>query len=135
MTASSTKEIGAGKILIRGWTKRCPVCGESKIFRGYFELVEECPRCGFRFERQEGQFIGAIGVNTVVTFFSMTLVMTLGLIFTAPEFNVVLIMTSSIGVAALLPLLFFPFSKTVWAAIDLLLIPLEPGEAPLRSRA
>ena len=70
--SSSTKEIGAGKILLRGWTKRCPVCGETKIFRGWFELVEQCPRCHFWFERQEGQFIGAVGVNTVVTFVSMT---------------------------------------------------------------
>lgn len=129
---TSTKEIGALRILARGTTKRCPVCGERDIFEGWFSLRKSCPRCWFVFERQEGQFIGAVGVNTSITFGALTLVMVLGFVLTAPDFNAALILGSCLAVATLLPLIFFPVSKTLWAAIDLLLIPLEPGEAPFR---
>jgi hypothetical protein len=32
--------------------------------------------------------------------------------------------------AVMFPVLFVPWSRTLWTAIDLLMRPLEPGEAP-----
>src|ERR687894_1733050 len=43
------------RLLLRGITKRCPVCGEYRLFRRWFTIVEHRPRCGFRLERVEGQ--------------------------------------------------------------------------------
>ena len=31
-------------------------------------MVEDCPTCGLHFERVEGHWIGAIGINTIVSF-------------------------------------------------------------------
>lgn len=131
---SSTDQIGLYRILWRGLTRRCPVCGEWKIFEGWFTLVPRCPQCGFVFERQEGQFIGGIGVNTVVTSLAIILSMILGFVFTAPDFSLPWILGTTVAVSVLVPLLFFPASKTLWAAIDILMVPLEDDEAPSRQR-
>lgn len=93
-------------------------------------MVERCPRCGFLFERSEGQFIGAIGINTIVTFGALLVALVVGFIVTAPDIAVVPLLVIGLAVAALLPVAFYPFSKTIWTAIDLAMSPLEPGEAP-----
>lgn len=44
--------------------KRCPRCGEGKVFRGPFTMNECCPECGLVFGRGEpGYFTGAMYVS------------------------------------------------------------------------
>src|SRR4051812_6796826 len=50
-------------LVVRALTRRCPQCGSSGIFRNYWSLKEECPRCHYRFEREEGYFLGAYALN------------------------------------------------------------------------
>jgi hypothetical protein len=38
------------------------------------------------------------------------------------------IIIAAIAAAGLLPLAFFPFSKTIWLALDIMMRPIEPGE-------
>ena len=46
---------------------RCPVCGQGKLFRGWFAMHERCERCGVKFEREPGFFLGSIYVNYGLT--------------------------------------------------------------------
>ena len=32
--------------LSRGWRRRCPACGEGRLFDGYLAVFDHCPRCG-----------------------------------------------------------------------------------------
>lgn len=32
--------------LWRGWNRRCPNCGEGKMFQGYLKVRDHCPTCG-----------------------------------------------------------------------------------------
>lgn len=109
---------------------RCCVCGSGGLFRHWTRRVERCPRCGFLFERFEGQMIGAIGMNTILTFGLLLITLVVGFVITAPDIAVVPILLAGLAVAGLFPVFFYPFSKTTWTAIDLLMTPLEPGEAP-----
>jgi hypothetical protein len=93
-------------------------------------MAERCPRCAFLFDRFEGQMIGAVGINTIVTFGALLVTLVVGLVVTSPDIAVVPVLVASLAVAALLPVVFYPFSKTIWIAIDLTMAPLEPGEAP-----
>ena len=93
-------------------------------------LAERCPRCEFRFERREGQLVGAVGVNTVVTFAVVMLTLLIVVAIMAPDLRIGPILLVCLPVAVLFPLVFFPVSKTLWGAIDLVIDPLEPGEAP-----
>ena len=58
-----------GKIIARGLSNRCPNCGGKTIFKAgtWFQVNAECPRCGLRFEKDEGFFLGAMSLNYGVT--------------------------------------------------------------------
>ena len=36
--------------LKRGWFRRCPACGEGRIFNGYLSVNKACPECGLVLE-------------------------------------------------------------------------------------
>lgn len=38
----------------------CPNCGRGQIFRGIWAVNETCARCGVRFERDSGAWLGAL---------------------------------------------------------------------------
>src|SRR5436309_124222 len=46
---------------------RCPRCGATALFRGWFSMADACALCGLRFERVQGYFVGAIYINYAVT--------------------------------------------------------------------
>lgn len=41
-------------ILLRGWRRRCPRCGEGPLFRRGITFHERCSSCGLRFQRNHG---------------------------------------------------------------------------------
>ena len=47
------------RMMLRGCSRRCPVCGQGHLFRRWFTMCERCPRCDLRFERIEVVRIGA----------------------------------------------------------------------------
>lgn len=106
-------------------------------------MVDRCPTCSLHFERIEGHWIGAIGVNTVCVMGLMLIVLasvTFTMFPDPPPTAPLLIAEIVIALAG--PLVFFPASRTLWSAIDLLMRPLLPGEVdprfvkvdPLRDR-
>ena len=116
-----------GRMLWRGATKRCPRCGTGHLFSGWFRLVERCPRCGYRFQREEGFQLGAYVINFGVTEGLVCLAL-LGYILAAaanPDVAVWPVVVGGVVAAVVTPLVFFPFSRTIWAAIDLTLTPLS----------
>ena len=92
-------------------------------------MHERCPSCGYRFDRgtSSGFFLGAYMLNLVVSELALGVVLI---------FLIVKEATGRVGawwpyivVAAIsqltVPFLFYPFSKTIWAAFDLLVMPLD----------
>jgi len=91
-------------------------------------MVERCPGCNLRFERVDGHLSGALGVNTVLSVVVVVAAGVVGFIVTYPELPIVPLMVAVVGTAILFPVFFYPFSKTVWTAVDLRMRPPEPGE-------
>ena len=116
-------------MLRRGTFRGCPLCGAHGLFRRGLKMVERCPRCGLTFERIEGHFVGAVGMNTIVSFVLMFVILGVSLIIGYPEFPLVPLLAINVGAAVILPLVFYGSSKTLWTAIDLAMRPLEPHEA------
>ncbi|MDQ4097160.1 MAG: DUF983 domain-containing protein [Actinomycetota bacterium] len=113
-------------MLWRGVTKRCPVCGSGGLFERWFRMKEWCPRCGYRFEREEGFFLGAIVVNLAVAEALMALLCIVPVIYlsaTRPEASLWPVIAGGIVAAVVAPLFFYPFSKTIWVALELMLRP------------
>jgi uncharacterized protein (DUF983 family) len=117
-----------GTMLRRGLFRRCPRCGTGKLFSGWFRMVERCPRCGMRFSREEGFFIGALFVNFAVTETVMFVWLAVMFFLTVPDPPVATILLGAVLISALVPLAFYPFSKTIWAAIHLVMEPLDERE-------
>ncbi|MPZ54721.1 MAG: DUF983 domain-containing protein [Acidimicrobiia bacterium] len=121
-------DAGFFKMFGRALARRCPRCGSSGVFASWFTLVEDCPGCGFHFEREDGYWIGAMIVNTTITFVLFIVVFVGGLLLTWPDPNWGLILGVTIGVNLLLPIILYPLSKTVWSAAELSWHPLEESE-------
>jgi uncharacterized protein (DUF983 family) len=118
------------RVLWHGFTKRCPRCGAGHLFNGWFDLKPYCPRCSYKFEREEGFFLGAYVINLGVSELGVVAVV-VALIVREAQGRAGSLVPWLIVAGALqivLPVLFYPFSKTIWAAFDLIMRPLEPYE-------
>lgn len=109
---------GRGTVLVRGLTRRCGRCGSGKLFRGWVTMVPDCPRCGLHFERESGYWAGALAINFVCTGGLMIVLLVGLLVATIPEVPVAPILAVLLPVALFGPLIWYPFSKTLWVAID-----------------
>jgi len=102
MTASRTKLIRTA--LSRGLRRRCPHCGEGRLFSGWSRHLRQCAICGLVYERNPGDTwaftvigdrlpIGAIMVliyfgvvrSHPVLGFTMLVVLTVLVVLTAPN--------------------------------------------------
>lgn len=124
--------LSTGTILRRGFTKRCPVCGQGHLFRHWLRMVHACPRCGLRFRRVPGHWLGSWFLNICVAQTVVVLILVIGVAATYPDPPMVALTILTVVGALAAPLLFFPFSRTIWSAIDLAMVPLDfdDGVAP-----
>jgi uncharacterized protein (DUF983 family) len=135
----SIKNVGVddpsfGRMLWRGMTRRCPRCGTGKLFSRWFRMVERCPGCGYRFQREEGFQLGGYVINFGVTEGLVCLVVAVYIVAASanPDVAIWPVIVGGFLAAVVTPVVFFPFSRTIWAAIDLALTPLtviEQAEA------
>ena len=100
------------------------------MFASWFKLRDRCPTCGYRFVREEGFWLGAYVINFGV---GEGLIGVMLFVFAFYAINNEdaspvpwLIGGAVLGVLA--PIALFPLSRTVWAAFDLIMHPLEPAE-------
>jgi uncharacterized protein (DUF983 family) len=115
-------------MLARGLARRCPLCGSGHLFRTFFLVKERCPRCNFPIHREEGHWIGAIGMNTVVSFGALLLTLLVVFALTWDDRSGAAVFIPAFAVALVVPVVFFGPSQTLWSAIDLWMRPLEPGD-------
>lgn len=120
--------LGLGRLLVRGATLACPACGARGHFRQWVRMRERCHRCGLTFERIEGHWIGAIGLNTIVSFGALLVFLIVAVALTIPDIPVGPLVIGNIGVALVVPILFYPASRTLWTAVDIAMRPLEAHE-------
>ena len=120
------------RMLWRGLFGRCPVCGGRHVFHRWFSMAERCPTCTLQFERVDGHWIGAIGVNTVVVMGLMLIVLFAVTMTSFPDPPPGYLVWAEVAIAGIGPFLFFPSSRTLWTAMDLLMRPLKFGEVDPR---
>lgn len=126
--------VRVARLLGRALRLRCPRCGGAPVMQGWFRVRPYCMACRFRFDRGEpGYFQGAGCLNLVVAelLFAVGLVSAVAVTWPATPWTALTIVGAL--VVALMPILFFPWSRTLWIALDLALRPAEahdewPGE-------
>jgi uncharacterized protein (DUF983 family) len=118
MTPTSPPAVSKSRMLGRGATKRCARCGSGHLFHRYFTMVDDCPGCGLHFEREQGYWAGALAINIMSVGAVFAITFLVAMILTVPDVPVVPMLAIFVPLAALGPILWYPFSKTIWVAID-----------------
>ncbi len=125
------------RMLLRGAAKRCAVCGGGRLFRRWFDMADRCPTCGYRFEREEGFFLGAYVMNLAIAqglVILLAVVPAIVLLDGDPSASLRPVVAGGLVGAVLAPLFFYPWSKTLWVAIELIMRPL-PASEPTDARS
>ena len=117
------------QLITRAVRLRGPHCGGGGIFKSFFALKPNCPTCGLRLERGEGDsFVGAylfnlIAVELILAFCVGTFVIAT---WPNPPWDVITYVTGFLMLAGCV--LCYPFSKTTWLAVDLAIRPMSAEE-------
>ena len=106
------------RMMTRGATRRCARCGSRHLFRRWFSMVADCPRCGLHFEREAGYWTGALAINGILVGGAFAIAFVVALVLTVPDVPVVPLLAILVPIVLLGPLVTYPFSKTLWVAID-----------------
>jgi uncharacterized protein (DUF983 family) len=103
---------------------RCPSCGAGDLFLSWFRMRPACSRCGLATERgEQGYVVGAYMFNMMAAELLWAGIC-LGVVaasWPSPPWD--LLLYGGGGLMLALPLLCYPFSKTIFLAFDLLFRP------------
>jgi len=116
--------------LARAMRLRCPHCGKGRVMEPWFGVRERCPACGLRFERDEEHeyWLGAYTLNFITTevVFAAGLLVVLMLTWPEPPWSAIL--WGGAAQMIVTPIAFYPFSRALWLAIDLVFRPATPQD-------
>ncbi|MFO0867512.1 MAG: DUF983 domain-containing protein [Pirellulales bacterium] len=108
--------MGFSTLVWRSLRLRCPMCGQGRLFAGWFRMRPECEACGTRFEREAGFFLGSIYFNYGLT----ALVVAIGypvLLFTRTLGETKLLVLT-LAFTLLFPMWFFRYARALWLGFD-----------------
>src|SRR3954470_13516726 len=120
----------AAKQRLRGaLQRRCPNCGGRPVFRDWAVMLERCPVCRLRFDRGEHDYflLGYVG-NFVGAELVIAGLGLLAAIATWPDVPWTAVGWSLALLMLLFPFATYPFSKTVFLAVDLTFRPPTPED-------
>ncbi len=107
--------------------RRCPNCGHRGVFQSWGTMVDRCPSCDHKYEREEGYWLGAVLINTAFTIVLFAVAMVVWAIATWPDPPWTAMTATGIVINLLVPLLFYPMSKTLWVAVEISAHPPSSG--------
>lgn len=128
-TAPGFLRPGMWRMLGRALLLRCPHCGGRGIFASLFELKKHCSRCGMRLDRGESDyFLGAYLFNLIAVELILFFVVC-GFVYVSwpdPNWDLITWVTAVLMLSGCM--LCYPFSKTTWLAVDLVMRPMTQEE-------
>lgn len=133
--APDTTRKSATLLLWRAIRRHCPNCGRRDVFEGYFKLRQRCPQCGMLLERGEGDyFLGAYALNLVGVEVVLAAAFVVVMVATWPNPPWNGLQYGGAVLAVLVPIVSYPFTKTVWLALDLIFRPPKREDFIIRTK-
>lgn len=114
----------AALLLGRALRLRCPNCGAGGLFESFGKLKKRCPECGLWLERGEGDYyLGAyvVALIAVETLFAIGFVVVLLVTWPDPPWDAIQYVGAVLLTTGVIAC--YPFSKTIWLAVDLMFRP------------
>ena len=104
---------------------RCPVCLQGPLFRSLMSMHRTCPRCGVRYEREQGYFLN-----------SMLIAYALGFLVLIPSAVLLAMREVSVGLFATVIIvetivvwpIIFRYARSIWVHFDQWLDPRTPPD-------
>jgi uncharacterized protein (DUF983 family) len=120
-----TKRPPFGTLLRRALTLRCAWCGNRPGFRrSWFKRYDACQNCGLSVQRgQEGFELGAATVNAIIVLGALIAAAAVSIVITYPDVAATPLIIVLGAVAIVLPVLLYPFTFTIWFAVELMMDP------------
>ena len=117
------------RMLWRSLRRRCPNCGGGGIFLTWFRMRPACPTCGLVLEREEqGYQVGSYMFNIIAAELLFAAIFVAALVLTWPDPPWRVLQYGGAVLMILAPVVFYPFSKTLFLAFDLVFRPVVPGD-------
>lgn len=109
---------------------RCPNCGGRTVLRSWFKLRYRCEQCGIRTDRGESEdyFLGGMFLNIALAEALFALVLLVVVIVMWPDVPWAGVQDSLVIAMVAAPIVFYPVSRLMWFALDLLLRPPDAAE-------
>ncbi|HEU5347014.1 MAG TPA: DUF983 domain-containing protein [Ktedonobacterales bacterium] len=118
-------QIPLHRLLWHALRLRCPYCGKGRLFSHGYTMNDHCSFCGWKFEREEGYWIGAVAINLgVAEMLAAAAAIPLAIMQVSP----LLVMGIGIPLVIALPFLFYRHSKSFWMALDFMIHPVSLNE-------
>jgi uncharacterized protein (DUF983 family) len=99
----------------RALRRRCPLCGQGKLFKSHFRMNRACPRCQVMFWKDSGESVGAMYVDYGVAAGAFLVAWALMAWFTDASDLVMLGVLAVVAVASVL--VFHPWSRSFWTML------------------
>jgi uncharacterized protein (DUF983 family) len=117
-------------LLARAARGRCPHCGQGAMFRTWFALRPCCAACRLSFERDEREdyWLGAFLLNFIVTTVGFATFVLVVVAATWPSVWWSLLTWGGVAQIIVTPIVFYPCSKALWLALDLIFRPPAPED-------
>jgi uncharacterized protein (DUF983 family) len=108
---------------------RCPNCGGGGLWHKWFYLRKVCPTCHLNFERgEEGYIVGAQMFNIIAAELVFAAIFVGVLLATVPNVPWTWLQYGTPVFMIVFPLFFYPFSKTLFLAFDMIFRPPQPED-------
>ena len=120
-TEASTERVRPGRMLRRGLARHCPRCGAGPIFRSWLTMIESCPVCGLRFERESGYWTGAMVASYALGIPVLALLVLAVWLATGWDILAALVVADVLFLAVV-PFV-WRYSRVVWLHVDWLIDP------------
>lgn len=120
-------------VFFRSCRLRCPRCGGSKLFRGWFAMWPECSDCGLPFQRGPGFYLGSIYFNYGLT--ALIVTVAYFILYFATELSQNVVLASLMAFCGLFPIWFFRYARSLWLGMDEYFDPTEKQESPHATRS
>lgn len=111
--------------------RRCAACGGKDIFVHWFKMREHCPRCGYRFARESGFYLGSWLLNLAVTEILLAclgIIPLIAILNANPDASLLPVYLGMLAAGIIGPLVLYPHSRTVWVALELILRPADEAD-------
>lgn len=81
-------------------------------------MAPDCPTCGMKFERVTGYWLGSMALNLVATEVTFVVALVIMLTATWPDVPWTSVLITLVVANLILPLVFHPFSRTLWMGME-----------------